>query len=194
MKIKTITRILPLIALVTMFLASCEKTQSYSELLREEEKAVNLFLANQKVCLEIPADSISFETGENAPYYKMDEDGYLYMQVIKKGDYQNKIKKGDLVYFRFTRTNIKDWMFYGVEYSEGNSDTFVGDYGNTSFVFGNTYLSSTTQFGTGIQTPLEYLGYNSEVNLVLKSYNGFTSDQTQCIPWLVNIRYFKPEY
>ena len=39
-------------------LASCSKEQSYSELLRDEEKTVNWFLSNQKVEAEIPSDSV----------------------------------------------------------------------------------------------------------------------------------------
>ena len=56
------------------------------------------------------------------------------------------------------------------------------------------HLSSYLEYGTGIQMPLKFLGYGSEVNLVLKSYYGFQEDQTSCIPYLINIRYFKPEY
>ena len=41
---------------------------------------------------------------------------------------------------------------------------------------------------------MRYLGYNSEVNLVLRSYIGFTNDQAQCLPYAMNVRYFKPEY
>lgn len=178
--------------------ASCSKTESYSELLREEENAVNWYLASQKVCINLPEDSISFETGPDAPFYKLDENGYVYMQVINKGDIDpvtgkpsNPVKSGDLVYFRYMRKSIQD-LYNGVEADwSGNSDNLLQ---STSFVYKNTYLSSTTQYGTGIQMPLKFLGYGSEVNLVLKSYYGFATDQTYCIPFLINIRYFKPEY
>ena len=170
---------------------SCSKTESYSELLREEEKAVNWYLASQKVELEIPADSTSFVTGKDAPFYKLDDDGYIYMQIIEKGD-DVKVKEGDLVYFRFMMDNLK-YMYEGIETQPlGNSD-YLG-YGPASFVYQNLYLSSTTQWGTGIQMPLKFLGYNSEVNLVIKSTYGFLEDQSYCIPYLMNIRYFKPEY
>ena len=68
-----------------LLLTACKDTKSYSELLNDEEKAVNSFLAHQKVINEIPADTV-FETGSDAPYYKIDEDGDIYMQVIKPGD------------------------------------------------------------------------------------------------------------
>ena len=178
--------------------ASCSKTESYSELLREEEKAVNWYLASQKVSIELPEDSISFETGTDAPFYRLDENGYVYMQVINKGDVDpvtnrpaDPVKSGDVVYFRYMRKSIQD-LYNGVESDwSGHSDNLTQP---TSFVYKNTYLSSTTQFGTGIQMPLKFLGYGSEVNLVLKSYYGFSIDQTYCIPYIMNIRYFKPEY
>lgn len=187
-----------LLLLTGAITSSCSKTESYSELLREEEKAVNWYLATQKVELEIPEDSISFITGEDAPFYKLDENGYVYMQVISKGELTpegkiaNPVKSGDLVYFRFTRENLK-FLYEGLEAgSEGNSENLTN--GTSSFVYKNTYLQSTTSFGTGIQMPMKFLGYDSEVNLVLRSYYGFSTDQTSCYPYLINIRYFKPEY
>lgn len=172
---------------------SCSDSESYSDLLREEEKAVNAFLSQNQVTLELPADSISFITGKDAPFYKLDEDGYVYMQVVSIGD-REKIEPGDKVYFRFTRKNLKA-EYLGLESSdEGNADDFTLGIGNPYFIYNNTYLTSSSQWGTGIQMPMKFFGYNSEVNLVLKSYYGFSSDQSACLPYLINIRYFKPEY
>lgn len=180
------------ICVLSMISFSCSKTQSYSELLRDEEKAVNWFLASQKVENEVPADSVSFIIGEDAPFYRLDEEGYVYMQIVSWDKEAEKVEAGNLVYFRFMRQNIK-YMYEGVQtLPEGNSDYPL--VGSTSFIYKNTYLSSSTQFGTGIQLPLKFVSYNSEVNLVLKSYEGFLEDQSLCYPYLINIRYFKPEY
>ena len=178
-----------------LVLSGCSKSQSYSELLRDEEHAVNWFLAKYNVVLELPenvSDIITYtEAGDDAPYYKLDPEGYVYMQVIS-ANFTDMVDEGDLVYFRFSRENIED-MYNGIESdSTGNSDYLPN--GTTSFIYKNTYLPSTTKWGTGIQMPLRYLGYNSEVNLVLKSYYGFTEEQSYCIPYLMNIRYFRPEY
>lgn len=193
------TTLLMLLALAGAALTSCSKTQSYSELLKEEEQAVNWFLAQKKVELQVPADSISFQTGKDAPFYKLDEDGYVYMQVISKGDLDpqgkpdNRVEAGDLVYFRFSRENLKSLYEGNTPVTGGNSDNLLtGE--NTSFVYKNTYMTSSTQWGTGIQMPLRFFGYNCEVNLILKSYCGFQADQTYCYPYLINVRYFKPEY
>ncbi|MCH5228916.1 MAG: DUF4827 family protein [Muribaculaceae bacterium] len=194
---KKIYRILISMALGTVFLVTtgCSKSQSYSELLREEEKAVNWYLAGKNVALELPEDPKDLITmemaGEEAPFYKMDVDGYVYMQVVK-ADFSEMVSEGDLVYFRFIRESIKD-LYEGVPtVPTGNSDYLPN--GTTSFIYKNTLLSSSTTWGTGIQNPLQYVGYDSEVNLVLKSYYGFTDEQSYCIPYIINLRYFKPEY
>ncbi|MDE6337824.1 MAG: DUF4827 domain-containing protein [Muribaculaceae bacterium] len=177
-------------------LGACSKSQSYSELLREEEKAVNNFLAGQKVINNIPEDSISFITGSDAPFYRLDEDGYLYMQVISKGDFSQKVESGDMVYFRYNRLDLKaEYLGYNPSWT-GTQDQLLD---NSSmlpnyFVYKNQYLQSSQSLGQGIQWPLKFLGYNCEVNLVLRSYYGFLMDQTSCIPYLINLKYFRAEY
>lgn len=192
--LNNILRSVPLLAaaFLAVALSSCEKSESYSELLRDENKAVNWYLSTQKVENEIPADSTSFEVGPEAPFYRLDPDGYVYMQVISKGDPDQRVKTGDLVYFRFTRQNLK-YLYNGIEAGDTGNSADVTSV-STSFVYQNQNLTSTTEWGTGIQMPLAFFGYNSEVNLVLRSYYGFSADQSSCYPYLINIRYFKPEY
>lgn len=187
--------ILTLAVAIISGLGACSKSQSYSELLREEERAVNLFLSGQKVVNKVPEDSISFITGSDAPFYRLDEDGYLYMQVINKGDISKKVEAGDVVYFRFNRLNLKSEYLGYETFWEGTMNDFFGSSSTSySFVYKNQYLSSSTYFGTGIQWPLKFLGYGSEVNLVLQSYYGFQEDQTACNPYLIHLKYYAPEY
>lgn len=173
---------------------SCSKGKSYSELLREEEKACNWYLSNQRVEPSVPADSI-LKTGPDAPYYRIDDDGNIYMQVIELGDTTDMAEVGDIVYFRFTRWNIK-WLYQGETLNgAGNADDLgTSTLGPTSFVYGNYQVSSSAAYGSGIQSPLRFVGNNSEVNLVLKSYYGFSTDQSECLPYLINVKYFKAEY
>ena len=172
---------------------ACDDTESYSELLRDEEKAVNWYLADFRVEPEIPADGI-FETGEDAPFYKMDEDGYLYMQIINPGNPEPKPEKGDRVYFRFMRKNIK-YLYEGYDLGwDGNADDMNNGLGSTYIILDNYQVPSSAQYGTGIQVPLKYIGYDSEVNLVISSSQGFTVDQSSCLPYIYNVKYFKAEY
>lgn len=182
---------------VAFFLASCSKTESYSDLLKKEQKASNWFLAQHKVCNEIPSDSV-FLVGSDAPYYKMDDDGYVYMQVLKANDPKDRDipVTGDQVYFTFTRWNIETMYNNNTldVSGEGNQDNFINTVAETYFIYNNYSVSSSSNYGSGIQIPVSYLGYNSEVNIVLKSYYGFTTENTTCVPFKVNVRYFKAEY
>lgn len=170
--------------------SSCDEGESYADLLKDETTAVNAFLADQKIENVIPKDSI-FEYGENAPYYKMDEDGNIYMQVIKPGSKDNMAIKDQLIYFRFTRYDLFGYSDGKLPEGFGNANDF--DYRNTNFRFGNYTLPSSSQWGTAIQLPLYYLGIDCEVNLVIKSQYGYTDEISNVIPYMYNIRYFKSQ-
>ena len=198
----SIYKLLLITSVLITVLPSCNEGESYSELLRTEQKAVNWYLSGCRVETKFPG-IMECEKGDDAPFYKMDAEGYLYMQVVNPGDliienegtsdekWVSPIENNQVVWFRFMRRNIKslykglasDWV--------GNADNMNSTLGNTYLVYGNTQLPSTTQFGTGIQVPLKYVGYNSEVNLVISSYQGFETDKSSCIPYLMNIKYFE---
>lgn len=171
-------------------LASCSDDESYSKLLNTEEKITNWYLARQHICLQIPPDSV-FETGSDAPYYKMDDEGYLYMQVINPGD-TTRPKDTDKVIFRFMRCNLKNYFYTGEMEWNGNANNM--EYATASFHFNSYVYQDSQKYGQGIQIPMKYLGYNCEVNLVLRSYIGFAADQSACIPYALKVKYFKPEY
>lgn len=166
--------------------SSCKDSKSYAELLNEETKAVNAFLADQNVILDIPADSI-FEYGPDAPFYRIDPDGNVFMQVIEPGD-KEKVKNDAIVFFRFTRYNLNEYALTGsLGSGYGNSEDV--SMGSASFRFNNYTLTTSSQWGSGIQMPLNFLGFNSHVRLVIKSQFGLTSEISQVIPFLYDIRY-----
>lgn len=188
------------VSLLSLFFLSlctgCNEGKSYSDMLREEEVAVNWYLAQQRVEPYVPEDSV-FEVGKNAPFYRMDPDGNVYMRVINTGDMTRRPKKGDTVYFRFMRTNIKYIYTYGEENAggEGNSEDMSSNLGGMNLIYGNETLQSTTDHGTGLQVPLGYLGYDCEVELVVKSVAGRSGDMSQCVPYVYKgLKYFKAEY
>ncbi len=188
MKIRNI--ILTTAAVAIALLSSCNKSKSYSELLDDEDKSVNAFLANQKVIRSIPADTV-FQTGSDAPYYQIDDSGNVYMQVIKTGDRQNnRAKEGEKIYFRFGRISINRWS---AGYDDAPSGNF-GDlsYESTSFNYSNEEANYTyTTYGYGVVMPLTYLGIDCEVNLLVRSRKGPSSEIADVVPYLYNIRYFK---
>lgn len=188
---KTILGVCMTLCAICTVMTSCSDHESYANLLKDEEKATNWYMAQRSICLEIPKDSV-FEVGPDAPYYKMDEAGYVYMQVLKVGDRKNMPEKNARVLFRYMRMNIKTFYLNGVESWEGNADDMA--MASSQFFFKNFALESSQLYGSGIQTPVSYLGYDCEVNLVLRSYYGFAKDQSKCQPYALHIKYYKAEY
>ncbi len=187
---KIIDKTLALISLIAIALAfsSCEKGKSYSEMLNDENRAVNRFLADQWVEPEIPADSI-FQTGSEAPYYQLDGEGNIYMQVLDPGAGE-KVTDDQLVYFRFTRYNLN---YYAGDLSDCPSEGNQSDMTQspTSFRYMNYTLPSSSQWGSGIQLPLEFLRLGCDVNIVIKSQYGWTSEISNVQPYLYRVRYYK---
>lgn len=168
---------------------SCSDSKSYADRLNDENKNVNAYLANHRVINRIPDDSV-FQTGEDAPFYRMDEEGNVYMQIINVGDGE-KPEYDDMVYFRYTRYDLSNYAKAdSLTSGMGNADDM--DYEATWFRFNNYNLTSSSQYGAGIQVPMNFIGMNSEVNLIIKSQYGFTSEISYVIPFLYNVRYFKP--
>lgn len=185
--------------LLSLLLISCDDTESYADLLTEENIAVNNFLADQWVINELPADSIFIckndiingDTIKKPPYYKMDEDGNIYMQVLNPGTQNNKAKYDQLIYFRFKRYDLLSYSNETLPQGFGNESDF--DNKNTEFRFGNYTLSSSSRWGSAIQLPLYYLGIDCEVNLVIKSQYGYTDEISNVVPYLYHVRYFKSQ-
>jgi len=169
---------------------SCDDNKSYAELLTDESHAINSFLADHRVINGIPEDTI-FEVGPDAPYYRLDNDGNFYMQVLNAGTKteENKVEKNEEIYFRTTRYNLFYYNDGELPAGEGNaSDVSAGNY---FFRFENYQLQSSSQWGAGIQMPLHYLPVDCEVNIVVKSQYGMTNEVANVIPFLYNIKYYK---
>lgn len=170
---------------------SCNDDRSYAELLNDETIATNVFLADQRVDNTIPTDTnFVFETGPNAPYYRLDEDGNLYMQVLEPGTKGNYAKDNETIYFRYTRWNLQDFAKTGELGTGDGNETNMGTQ-NTWFRFQNFTLQSTIAWGAGIQTPLTLLPIDAVVNLVVKSQYGFQAEQAYVIPFLFRLRYYR---
>lgn len=180
--------------MASVMMQSCDDGKSYAEMLTEENKAVNLFLVDQKVVGSVPADSI-FQVGNQAPYYQLDEDGNIFMKVLALGE-EGNVEEGQQVIFRFRRTNL---MFYypGANIEnldwEGNNDNPVSSI--SSFRYGDYTLPSSAQWGSAIQLPLSFkqIQLGSRVMLVVKSQYGWSDEITYVQPYLYEISYNRRE-
>lgn len=179
-----------MLPLCMAILSACKDSKSYAELLTIENHYVNNFLADQRVTNEIPTDTnFVFEVGPNAPYYRLDEDSNLYMQVLDAGTKGNYAKDNEVIFFRFTRYNLQYYVDGELPIGEGNEYNMGQE--NSWFRFKNYTLQSSYQWGAGIQTPLNYLPIDCEVNIVIKSQYGFYSEQSYVTPFLYRLRYFR---
>ncbi len=173
----------------TLATSSCSDKKSFSELLTDENQSVNMFLVDQRVCDEIPTDTnFVFESGPNAPYYKLDEDGNMYMQVVNPGTKGNYADKDEIIYFRYTRYNLSN--FNGTLPAGEGNETDMG-LANCWFRFQNFQLQSSYQWGSGIQTPLNFLPIDCEVNIVIKSQYGIYAETAYVTPFLYRLRYYR---
>lgn len=177
--------------LLGVALSACDDSKSYAELLTDEAHAINRFLVNNTVIMDLPEND-EFITGPDAPYYRLDDEGNVYMQIVNPGDKQMMAKDDELIYFRFTRYNLYDYNMDDNKLGEGWGNAEDLSMGAASFRFGNYSLSSSSQWGSGLQMPLYYVGMESEVNLIIRSQLGLSSEISQVIPYVYNIRYFKP--
>lgn len=190
-----------IIAAACLALCSCNDGKSYAEMLRDETHATNYYLSNFQVINSVPADSVFITvedmereynmTREDAlaatPFYRLDDEGDVYMQVVSPGN-GAKAANNQLVYFRFNRFNLNYYYSDGVWISDGNATDLGTE--PSSFRFNNYTLQSSYTWGSGLQMPLRFLRLNCEVNLVVKSTVGITTEQSSVIPYLYNVRYY----
>lgn len=185
---KLYTTILSLLCLMAAA-TSCSDNKSYAELLTDENHCVNAFLAEHRLVDGIPADSV-FLTGPDAPYYRIDEDSNVYMQVLQPGT-DERAQTGDRVYFRYMRYNLLSYVVGSDDnIGAGNANNMNTE--STFFIFDNLYISQSYQYGEGIQLPMRFLGYDCKVNLIIKSQAGPESDMAYVTPYLYEISYYKP--
>ena len=112
------------------------------------------------------------------------------MQVIRCTDRKtDKAKPSEKIYFRYMRYNLIYWYYYDTWYGEGNEDDM--SFSSTYFQYGDYSLSSSSQWGYGIQLPLSFVGVESEVNLIIKSQFGLAAEISNVQPYLYHIRYFR---
>ena len=186
-KVFNYSLLLGLFAIV--MLSACNDDQSYADRLNEERNAVNAYLANHRVVMSIPEDSV-FEVGENAPFYRIDVDGNVYMQVLNAGDKVNdKAKTGEPIYFRYSRYNLSTWYADGTWTVYSGNETSM-DAMSCTFNYADYTLPSSSQWGYGLQFPLLFLGVECEVNLIIKSQYGFTSEISYVTPFFYHVRYY----
>ena len=180
------------LAVAAMFASSCNDGKSYAQLLNEEDMYTNNYLADHYVELSIPEDTVFqtvAEVGSKAPFYRLDEDGMLYMQVINAGTKGNRVADDEQIYFRYMRFPLALYSNGTLPSGEGNMITISPAW----FRFNNFQLQTSYQWGQGLQMPLHYLPVDCEVNIVIKSQMGLSDETANVQPYLWHITYQRRE-
>lgn len=159
--------------------------ETFEDLLKLESEAIDEYLKGKSVIDQMPEDN-NFQTGTDAPFYKLDKSG-AYMQVLAKGNPQ--FNNGEKVYFRFERWSLIHFLLSGsLGESTGNFSSITQDV--TYFNIGGQD-NVTKQWGDGIQLPTKYgVGNGGEVNIIIPSQIGFSDETSSVKPYLFHIRYF----
>lgn len=179
--------------LAVTWLAACSSGESYAELLRDERKVTNKFLSQYRIVNSIPDDTVFMtveEYGSEAPFYRIEEEGNVYMQVVRADSLADMAEYDDRIYFRFTYFSLYDWEDDPTDYDITGNAWDMSTI-STYFLYGDFDVESSYDYGYGLQLPLLYLGVDSEVNLVIKSQYGFSDYIAYVIPYYFNVRYFR---
>lgn len=185
---RQIISILSLLALL-MAVSSCSDSKSYADLLNEENQVVNAFLAQHRVVETWPGVD-NCEVGEDAPFYCVDDEGNVYMQVIRKGN-GTFPEEGEHVSFTYLSYDL-NYYVVGSDSNVGSGNlNSPGSSASTYFIFDDYTLEQSSQYGTGIQIPVKLLGFGSKVNVVIKSQAGPSAYMSYVIPFLYDIAYYK---
>ena len=89
---------------------------------------------------------------------------------------------------RLTRYNLYSYANGTLPEGEGNNDNPLTQF---NFRYQNMEITSSSQWGEGLQLPLDYLHYDCEVELVIRSQAGMTDEIASVIPYLYRVRYTK---
>lgn len=171
-------------------LTACDDDKSYADRLNTERNACNAYLANHRVINGVPADTV-FETGEDAPFYRLDNEGNVYMQVLRAGNRAaDKAKTGETIYFRYKRYSVEAWFSDGTWIPQSDANLDDMSIPPFSFRYADYTNQSSYQWGYGIQYPLNYLGVECEVNLLVKSQYGLSNEISYVMPYLYHVRYY----
>lgn len=175
--------IIPFI-LITIIItaASCNKTTTYVEWLKQEQNAIDKFIADSGIVVlnEFPADTI-FKPKE---FYKDPQTG-IYYNVISRG-VKTKAENGNLyyrkpemyeeIYIRFSgRIYIKDM-------SIASANNMSSPYPETMQFFGRPVSNDITQYYQNQSTcpgwilPLDVVGHLGVVKMIVPFTQGFTYD------------------
>ena len=158
-----------LILCAALVAISCSKTKSYTDMLKDEKKAIERFIDDKglEILDDFPADSVFKEN---------------QFVLLDNGVYLNIIDKAKMLY-RCKMSYFMDSTIVAIEnygpHSNGTSPIAFtyGDYSKNS-----PYDPSYYYVSEGMQEPLKYVGDRAKVKMIVPFKRGAYNDQSNGQP------------
>lgn len=156
---------------------SCNKTKTYAQYLKEETRAIDKFISENKLVIldEIPADT-TFKPNE---FYRDPATG-VYFNIVERGIFRSQINFGEEIYVRFSGlsyfANEKDTIKYS------NMDPIRSPFPETVIYRGKVTVRNSMDYYSGTTpawvVPLSYVGHGGKVKLIVPFNMGSSSDRS----------------
>jgi hypothetical protein len=185
------------IIIISSVLFSCNQSKSLQELLQEESKAIDRFIATNDLVIlkDYPKDGVFgekeyFRTSDGLFFHVVDSGNGLRAQALDdisvRYEYVQLIK--DVVSGDTTKYDYPKHPYYYNAYISG----YLSSGRPISFVYGisQTYTSSVTPVCQAWVIPLSYVGENAVVDMIIPSSIGSSNDLNSVVPvFYKNLRY-----
>ncbi|MEG1543274.1 MAG: DUF4827 domain-containing protein [Tannerellaceae bacterium] len=170
-----------MILCAALTVVSCDKTKSYTDMLKAEEKAIDRLIASEniEVLKDYPRDSV-FKDNQ----YILLENG-VYMNVIDSGNGKRATLYKTQVMTRFTANYFAEsdsvvFSNYGPNSNGTNPVEFK--YGLYQATTDGNYTSQLqmimeSMVSEGLECPLQYVGDRAKVRLIVPFKKGSIDDQ-----------------
>lgn len=158
---------------------SCSKTKSYTDMLKDEKKAINRLIDENgfEILKEFPEDSVF------ADNQFVELENGVYLNIIDKGSDQRAVQYKTKMMYRcklhyFMSVDTLVYENYGPHSNGSQPIPFTyGDYSDS-----NPYSLSYQWVSEGLQTPLKYVGDRAKVKLIVPFKRGTYYDQSKGLP------------
>ncbi len=172
---------------------SCSKTKSYTDMLKDQQKAIDKLIANNnfEVLSSYPSNGVF---GANQ-FVKLDNG--VYLNVIDSGNGNRATMYSTDVLTRFTIRYFMEDTFSLSNYGPNSNgiDPVEFKYGYYTAVVGpmtSVYLRYLNGFmSEGFQTPLQYVGDRAKVKLIVPFQVGSSTDMSKGDPAYYEIVEYK---
>ena len=174
-----------MVACMVMIAVSCDKTKSYTKMLKANDKAISRLIDEEdfEILSDFPADTV-FKPNQ---FVKLKSGAYL--NIIDRGNSERAVLNKTKIYVRFEVRGLIAPDTATVNTLDGPYDELCeftyGDY--SSFQSGSIEYSYVSE---AVGAPLEYVGTGARVKLIVPFKVGSQMDQSGGNPrYYSNLRY-----